>query len=212
MGKAVWFNAAIAKAGKFGKRPRPDDHFDTSHGRRLQFPPIRKDLADLAGVLIVWLTAAKARLENAPAPAAPSANVGQRLGLEGRAIHRTVRGDMVRSKSKVAIANILFSLEWDGGLKYQIEPELPFQNHAGTHADFKLEAKGATFYWEHCDMPSNEACRRRFEQKKALYEKNGFSVNSAANPSGRLIVTEDSLEDGIDTQAIDALARKLFYS
>ncbi len=191
---------------KFGKWPSLRDWQRPS----LRFPPIRKDLADLAGQLIGWLTVLKARLEGAPADP-PETLRGVRLkGLEGRSIHRTVRGDMVRSKSEVAIANILYGIEREGRLKYSIEPELPFANRTGRQADFMIEANGATWFWEHCGMLSDENYRRRWEVKRELYAKNGYSIYSPDNPDGRLIMTEDSLETGLDTHAIDQLTRKLF--
>lgn len=74
-----------------------------------------------------------------------------------------------------------------------------------------IVVNGETWFWEHCGMLSDENYRRRWELKKALYEKNGYSIYAPNNPEGRLIVTEDSLEQGLDTQAIDQLTRKLFY-
>ena len=166
----------------------------------------------MTGDLIVWLTALKARLEKLPTPPSATVQAAQRLGLEEQPIHRTVRGDMVRSKSAVAIANILYGIEREGRLTYQIAPELPFANRAAPQADFKVEANGASWFWEHLSLLSDERHRRRWEQKKELYAKNGYSAYSPDNPEGRLIVTEDSDKNGLDTQAIDQLTRTLFCS
>jgi len=208
MEKGVMFAAAMEKAAKFGRRLGLTD--EDGERSSLRFPPLRKDLADMTGELIVWLTALKARLEQSPANPPRIASDVRRKGLDGRLIHRTVRGEMVRSKSEVAIANILFGIEREGRLKYSVEPELPFANRSGRQADFMIEANGATWFWEHCGVLSDEAYRRRFEQKKALYANNGYSIYSPDNPAGRLIVTEDNLETGLDTHAIDQLSRKLF--
>jgi hypothetical protein len=206
MAKVVMFEAAVKRAVKFGKR------LGASDGERplLQTPPLRQELADMTGDLIVWLTALKARLEKLPAPPSATVQAAQRLGLEEQPIHRTVRGDMVRSKSAVAIANILYGIEREGRLTYRIAPDLPFANRSAPQADFKIEANGTTWFWEHCAMRSDEKYRRRWEQKKELYAKNGYSAYSPDNPEGRLIVTEDSPETGLDTQAIDRLTQKLF--
>jgi len=206
MAKVVMFEAAVKRAVKFGKRLGAGD------GERLKIktPPLRQELADITGDLIVWLTRLKARLEKLPAPPSAAVQAAQRLGLEERPIHRSVRGDLVRSKSAVAIANILCGIEREGRLTYQIAPDLPFANRAAPQADFKIEANGATFFWEHLSLLADEKHRRRWEQKKELYAKNGYSAYSPDNPEGRLIVTEDSPETGLDTQAIDRLTQELF--
>ena len=48
------------------------------------------------------------------------------------------------------------------------------------------------------------------KRKKQLYEKNGYSIYSEDNPSGRLIITQDGDGKGLDSQAIDTIARQLF--
>ena len=68
-----------------------------------------------------------------------------------------------------------------------------------------VEAKGKRWYWEHCGMLNNEHYRSRWESKKKLYELNGYGQYSETNPTGRLIITEDSLDGGLDTE----ISRKL---
>ena len=87
--------------------------------------------------------------------------------LEEQLIHRTSRGEAVRSKSEVIIANMLHAkriqyhyehpLELDGLLKYP---------------DFTIEDDdtGITYYWEHCGMLHNSEYRKRWEEKKAWYQ------------------------------------------
>ena len=65
----------------------------------------------------------------------------QRGFLEERLIHRTLRGEMVSSKNELIIANILFDLEKQGHLKYQVEPRLPFDDGRGRWADFLSKRK-----------------------------------------------------------------------
>ena len=77
--------------------------------------------------------------------------------------------------------------------------------------DFLIRARGQNWYWEHCGVLSDERYRKRWEKKKALYEANGCSVYSSDNPQGRLIVTEDGPDRGLDSQAIYRLARELFF-
>lgn len=130
--------------------------------------------------------------------------------LEERLIHRTMRGEMVSSKNELVIANILHGLERAGYLTYHVEPRLPFDDGRGRWADFLIESKGENWYWEHCGMMHNEDYRLRWERKKELYERNGFGVYGEQNPDGRLIVTEDGPEQGLDSQKIEELVRRLF--
>ena len=132
--------------------------------------------------------------------------------LEERLIHRTIRGEMVRSKNELVIANILYSLEKKGHLTYHVEPPLPFDDGRGRWADFAVSAKGIDWYWEHCGMLSDEHYRERWERKKELYAQNKYSVYSNDNPLGRLIVTEDNPKDGLNSQEIEKLACHLFCS
>ena len=141
----------------------------------------------------------------------PAGFTGSKRGfLEERLIHRTIRGEMVSSKNELVIANILFGLEKEGHLTYHVEPQLPFDDGRGRWADFKVEAKGQTWYWEHCGMLGDEHYRNRWERKKKLYADNGFTIHSDKNASGRLIVTVDGPEQGLDAKAIEELAQELF--
>ena len=115
----------------------------------------------------------------------------------------------MRSKSELAIANILCMFEREGRLTYRYEPRLPFTSGEGRWADFAIEAHGQIWFWEHCGMLSDDDYRQRWEVKRELYEKNGYSVYSARNLSGRLIVTEESPQCGLDTKAIDDLVQIL---
>ena len=123
--------------------------------------------------------------------------------------HRTLRGEMVSSKNELAIANILYSFEKGGLLNYQVEPALPFHNARGRWADFRIEANGQSWYWEHCGMLSDEQYRSRWVRKKKLYEANGYMPYSDKNPDGRLIVTEDGPDQGLDSQLIEENIRRL---
>ena len=141
----------------------------------------------------------------------PSGFSGSKRGfLEERLMHRTIRGEMVSSKNELVIANILFALEEEGHLTHEVEPKLPFDDGRGRWADFKIEAKGQTWYWEHCGMLDDKHYRKRWKRKKKLYAKNGYTKHSSRNPSGRLIVTKDGPELGLDAKAIHQLAKRLF--
>ena len=151
-------------------------------------------------------------------PPRPSAEVAgalrgaQRTFLAEKLIHRTLRGEMVSSKNEVVIANILHGLEKEGHLRFQVEPRLPFEQATGRWADFLVESKGKVWYWEHCGRLDDENYRARWNRKLKLYEANGFEVYSEHTPQGQLIVTTDGPKEGLDSVAIEQLARKLFAS
>lgn len=132
--------------------------------------------------------------------------------LEERLIHRTIRGEMVSSKNELVIANILYGFEREGHLTYEVEPPLPFDGTNGRRADFRINAKGKNWFWEHCGMLDIVHYRDRWERKKKVYAENGYTLYSNENTRGRLIVTEDGPEQGLDAKAIEELARELFVS
>ena len=134
----------------------------------------------------------------------------KRRFLAEKLIHRTNRGEMVSSKNEVIIANILSELEKKGRIKYQVEPLLPFDDGRGRSADFRIEAIGETWYWEHCGRMDDQQYRNRWNRKKKFYAANGYTVFSKANPAGRLIVSEDAPATGLDSMAIQTLANELF--
>jgi UvrD-like helicase C-terminal domain len=131
--------------------------------------------------------------------------------LEDRLTHRTIRGERVSSKNELAIANILYELEQKGRLTYEVEPPLPFKDNArGRWADFRIVARGETWYWEHCGLLDKPSYRARWQTKEALYRDNGFERWSETCPSGKLIVTEDGPDRGLDSYLIHQLAGRLF--
>ena len=112
-------------------------------------------------------------------------------------IHRTLKGDLVRSKSEVIIANMLF----EAGIEYDYEKELDLGDDGVRIPDFTIEdaESGLCFYWEHCGMLGDAAYNRHWTEKQALYKKHGIveGVN--------LIVSKDSLNGGIDSAEIKRL-------
>ncbi|WP_309007795.1 AAA family ATPase [Pelagicoccus sp. SDUM812005] len=127
--------------------------------------------------------------------------------LESRLIHITSRGEAVRSKSEVIIANMLHSK----GINYQYE--LPLELGGTTkYPDFTIDDDdlGITYYWEHCGMLSDPSYAQRWEGKKAWYRENGILPTSeGTGPNGILIVTEDLPNGGIDSQSIDRLIARM---
>jgi len=112
-------------------------------------------------------------------------------------IHKTMKGELVRSKSEVTIANMLFQ----SGIDYEYEKELDLGEDGIRIPDFTIEdsESGTLFYWEHCGMPGDAGHNRHWQEKKVIYEKHGIIENK------NLIVSEDSISGGIDSAAIKEL-------
>ena len=119
---------------------------------------------------------------------------------EERLVHKTAKGELVRSKSEVAIANALYYHNLD----YVYEPELVLEGKV-KRPDFKVmdEDTGVEWYWEHCGMMEDPKYKKRWEDKKAFYKKNGIEEGK------NLIVTYD--EGGaIDTRKVEEIIREVF--
>ena len=152
-------------------------------------------------------SATAVRLTNlfgAPRPVA----VGKRF-LEDRLIHRTSRGEAVRSKSEVIIANLLHA--HDLAYHYEIPLEL---GGAIKYPDFTIEDDntGQTYYWEHCGMLHDPAYRKRWEAKLAWYADHGIlpSTENGGGTNGTLIITKDDATGGIDSHEITEILKTLF--
>jgi len=120
---------------------------------------------------------------------------------EAGLIHKTARGELVRSKSEVIIADALY----DYKIEYTYEKEISLGEDGKKSPDFTIEdaESGKLFYWEHCGMISDEKYNRRWETKQAIYKKHGIIEGE------NLIVSKDDKKDGsIDSQAIRALIEK----
>ena len=120
---------------------------------------------------------------------------------EEKLIHKTVRGELVRSKSEVIIANALHY----NGLDYEYEPELVLKGRV-KYPDFKIEDydTGVVWYWEHCGMMTDAAYRQRWENKKKFYAKNGIVEGK------NLIITEDDVSGGLDAAYIQQKIEETF--
>jgi len=120
---------------------------------------------------------------------------------EEKLIHKTVRGELVRSKSEVIIANALYY----NGLDYDYEPELKLEGKV-KRPDFKVEDfdTGVVWYWEHCGMMNDPQYKKRWEDKKKFYEKNGIMEGK------NLIVTYDDENGGLDSDLIHKIIEDTF--
>ena len=116
---------------------------------------------------------------------------------EASLIHKTLKGELVRSKSEVIIANMLF----EAGIVYEYEKELSLGKDGIRIPDFTIDdaESGMLFYWEHCGMMSDIHYRKRWEDKKALYEQHDIIEGK------NLIVSYDNADGSIDSVAIKRL-------
>lgn len=112
-------------------------------------------------------------------------------------IHRTLKGELVRSKSEVIIANMLY----EAGIEYEYEKELDLGEDGIRIPDFTIEdaESGLCFYWEHCGMLGDAAYNKHWQEKQVLYKKHGIVEGD------NLIVSKDSLNGGIDSAEIKRL-------
>lgn len=124
--------------------------------------------------------------------------------LEERLIHITTRGDAVRSKSEVIIANMLHAKSLD----YHYEAPLELGG-VTKYPDFTIEDDdtGITYYWEHCGMLHDPGYRSRWEEKRKWYA--GHGITEAGGPNGRLIVTRDQANGGFDAGAVAKIIDQL---
>jgi len=127
--------------------------------------------------------------------------------LEERLLHRTARGERVRSKSEVIIADKLHSF----GIDYQYEA--PFHGSDGSYRlpDFTVDdpASGLKVFWEHLGMLSVPEYKRSWERKLQWYASNGV-LPGDGGANGVLVTSEDSAAGGIDSKALDDQIRRVF--
>lgn len=119
---------------------------------------------------------------------------------EASLIHKTLKGELVRSKSEVIIANMLR----EAGIVYEYEKALDLKEDGIKMPDFTIDdpESGMLFYWEHCGMMADSHYRKRWEDKKAVYEKHGIIEGE------NLIVSYDDVNGSIDSVAIKSLIEK----
>lgn len=95
--------------------------------------------------------------------------IGRYLGADKESLERiypTEKGDLVRSKSEVIIANQLFY----SGLEYEYEKELKHSN-GSMRPDFTVKTpSGNIYYWEHLGMLGTDEYDKTWLYKKEIYD------------------------------------------
>lgn len=128
--------------------------------------------------------------------------------LEDGLIHKTRRGDSVRSKSEVIIADLLFSK----GIDYKYETPFIGSDGSRRYPDFTFEDAelGLEIYWEHLGMMQQPDYRRRWEAKLAWYRAQGVLPHTeGGGPNGTLIITQDDAQGGIQSNEIERLVAQV---
>jgi hypothetical protein len=128
--------------------------------------------------------------------------------LEDGLIHRTRRGDLVRSKSEVIIADMLY----DKGVDYSYERKLEFADGSFRYPDFTIEddESGTTVYWEHLGMLGDSAYRKRWDRKLEWYRAHAIlPSDEEGKREATLHVTADDPQGGIDAAAIAESVNRL---
>lgn len=96
--------------------------------------------------------------------------IAQFLGVnkwELNKIYATQKGDYVRSKSEVIIANMLFA----SGIEYDYEKKLIISNGKKIYPDFTLYKDDEIYYLEHVGMLHNQQYAERWLVKRNLYDQ-----------------------------------------
>lgn len=113
-------------------------------------------------------------------PVPPGFELLRREGyLQDYKIHRTLADVMVRSKSEVIIANMLFDRE----IPFEYEKPLYAKDGSFYLPDFTIQWRGNAYYWEHLGLLDRNEYRNKWQAKKAWYEEHF---------PGNLVTTEES--------------------
>ena len=126
---------------------------------------------------------------------------------EQNMIHRTLRGEMVRSKSELLIADRLHTHNID----YIYEQPLAIGGQT-RFPDFTIDdaESGIKFYWEHCGMLYDPFYNARWERKLNWYKQNDIlPIGEGGGRNGTLIITRDSERGGISSQEIEDCIKEM---
>lgn len=129
--------------------------------------------------------------------------------LERRLIHRTERGELVRSISEVVVADAMHRER----VNYRYEYPLVGKDGTERYPDFTVDdaATGITIYWEHLGMLSDPNYVQRWQKKLKWYEDMGMSPNGDANDKGqRLVTSENRIDGAIDSGQIRKQVKSVF--
>ena len=111
--------------------------------------------------------------------------------------YHTVKGERVRSKSEIIIADTLFRM----GVPYRYECPLYLEGAGTIHPDFTVlnVRKRSVYYWEHMGrMDDPDYCQKALK-RISVYEQNEYY------PGEKLIITQESSFQPINTRQIEGI-------
>ncbi len=116
-------------------------------------------------------------------------------------IHKTEKGHMVRSKSELVIANMLFQ----NGVDYEYERVFEGSDEQGRlRPDFSfVTPAGDPIIWEHLGMMNRDDYRRGWEWKRQWYQRNGLVEGET------IFSTQDDERGGLDSDPLKAIVLKI---
>lgn len=116
-------------------------------------------------------------------------------------MHKTARGELVRSKSEVIIANCLYKHH----IPYRYENQL-LLGGAPCYPDFTIlhPSKNCLYIWEHFGLMDQHAYRERSIEKLNNYMRFGYT------PSMNLICTYESSKTALSGSYVEMLVRHHF--
>ncbi|SMO94976.1 RecQ family ATP-dependent DNA helicase [Fodinibius sediminis] len=97
-------------------------------------------------------------------------DIGRYLGVDKHKlnkIHETVRGEWVRSKSEVIIANLLYEHK----IEYKYEEKLPYAKGKWIEPDFTFEINGQKYCLEHLGLLGDSEYDDHWTWKKSIYKQ-----------------------------------------
>jgi ATP-dependent exoDNAse (exonuclease V) alpha subunit len=114
-------------------------------------------------------------------------------------IHRTRKGHMVRSKSELVIANLLFDENMAGSYEYE-KPLDGTVVPGRVYPDFSFaDAAGDRIIWEHLGMLDDPDYKEGWDWKEDWYRRNGYEIGR------NLFTTEERAGQGLDSAKLKAL-------
>lgn len=117
-------------------------------------------------------------------------------------IYRSEKGDIVRSKSELNIANTLFKYH----IPYKYECPFTFRTGRRVYPDFTVlqVKKRREVYWEHRGMMDDAEYLKGTIPKMKEYMNEGIFLGD------RLIISEESLRSPLSTNEIEAIVKHYF--
>ena len=115
-------------------------------------------------------------------------------------IHRTERGELVRSKSELVIANLLYH----HNLPYHYEKPLKLSSGQWIHPDFSFaDPGGDPIAWEHLGMMAKKEYSDGWSRRRAQYLASGFVLGE------NLFTSEDGPDGSLNAQVLAQTATKI---